>query len=76
MPGKKSAELRMQPLLKQTMACNFIKKETVPQVFSCEFCIIFKNTYFEEHLERLLLESHLLSRNKKGQYTDLKFYKT
>ena len=21
-----------------------------PQVFSCEYCEIFKNTYFEEHL--------------------------
>ena len=25
-------------------ACNFIKKETLAQVFSCEFCEIFKNT--------------------------------
>ena len=76
MPGKKNAELRMQSSLKQTMACNFIKKETLPLVLSCEFCIIFKNTYFEEHLERLLLESHLLSRNTKGQNPDLKFHKT
>ena len=27
-------------------ACNFIKKETPAQVFSCEFCEIFKNTHF------------------------------
>ena len=27
-------------------ACNFIKKETLAQVFSFEFCDIFKNTYF------------------------------
>ena len=27
-------------------ACNFIKKETLLQVFSCESCEIFKNTYF------------------------------
>ena len=27
-------------------ACNFIKKETLPQVFSCEFCKISKNTFF------------------------------
>ena len=26
-------------------ACNFIKKETLAQVFSCEFCEIFKNTF-------------------------------
>ena len=31
-------------------ACNFIKKETLVQVFSCEFCEIFMNIYFEEHL--------------------------
>ena len=32
-------------------ACNFIKKETLGQVFSCEFCEIFKNTFFTEHLQ-------------------------
>ena len=26
-------------------ACNFIKKETLAQVFSCEFCKIFKDTF-------------------------------
>ena len=31
--------------------CNFIKKETPIQVFSCEYCKIFKKSpYFEEHL--------------------------
>ena len=25
--------------------CNFIKKETLAQVFSCEFCEISKNTF-------------------------------
>ena len=29
---------------------KFIKKETLAQVFSCEFCEIFKNTVFTEHL--------------------------
>ena len=28
------------------MACNFIKKETLAQVFSCEFCEVSKNTFF------------------------------
>ena len=28
-----------------------IKKETLAQVFSCEFCEIFKNTIFIEHLQ-------------------------
>ena len=26
------------------------QKETLTQVFSCEYCEIFKDTYFEEHL--------------------------
>ena len=29
-------------------ACNFIKKETLAQVLSCEFCKLFKNTGFTE----------------------------
>ena len=31
----------------QAEACNFIKRETLTQVFSCEFCNIFKNTFLE-----------------------------
>ena len=31
-------------------ANNFIKKEILTQVFSCEYCKNFMNTYFEEHL--------------------------
>ena len=31
-------------------ACNFIKKETVAQVFSCEFWEISKNTFSTEHV--------------------------
>ena len=27
-------------------ACNFIKKETLVQLFSCEFCEISKNTFY------------------------------
>ena len=30
--------------------CNFIKKYTLAQVFSCEFYEISKNTFFPEHL--------------------------
>ena len=29
---------------------GFIKKKTLAQVFSCEFCEIFKSTFFTEHL--------------------------
>ena len=42
---------------RETQACNFIKKETLAkvfsceaQVFSCEFCEISKNTLFAENL--------------------------
>ena len=31
-------------------SCNFIKKETLTQVFSCEFCEISKNTFSTQHL--------------------------
>ena len=34
----------------ESLACNFTKKETLAQVFSCEFCEIAKNTFFTEHL--------------------------
>ena len=39
----------------QVSACNFIKKETLVQVFSCEVCEIFKNTFLIEYLRWLLL---------------------
>ena len=32
-------------------ACNLIKKETVTHVTCCEFCEIFKNTFYTEHLQ-------------------------
>ena len=34
----------------ESLACNFIKKETLAQVFSCEFCEISKSIFFTEHL--------------------------
>ena len=34
---------------------NFIKKETLTQVFSCESCNIFKNTFLQNTSGRLLL---------------------
>ena len=34
------------PCARVSFYCNFIKKETMAQVFSCEFCKIFKNTFF------------------------------
>ena len=32
-------------------ACNVIKKEVLVQMFSCEFCEIFKNTFLIENLQ-------------------------
>ena len=29
---------------------TLLKKETLAQVFSCDFCEIYKNTFFTEHL--------------------------
>ena len=37
-------------------ACNFIKKENLAQVFSCEFCEISKNTFLHNTSRRLLLK--------------------
>ena len=45
------SHLSSSPRARETPdACNFIKKETLAQVFSSEFCQISKNTYFKEHL--------------------------
>ena len=34
----------------QASVWNFVKKETLTEEFSCEFCEIFKNIFFTEHL--------------------------
>ena len=39
-----------------TSTCNFIERVILAQVFSCEFCEIFKNTFFTEHLRWLFLK--------------------
>ena len=41
--------IKLQAQLQQ--ACNFIKKETRAQMFSCEFCKISKNTFSTECLQ-------------------------
>ena len=49
---------RVSLLIKlQAEACNFIKKETLAQVLSCEFSEISKNTFFIEDLCLLLLSA-------------------
>ena len=51
-PIKSNIEVKA---IKRLQACSFIKKETLAQVFSCEFCEIFWSTFFKEHLRWLLL---------------------
>ena len=36
--------------VKLDAACNFVKKETLAELFSCEFCQISKRNFFAEHL--------------------------
>ena len=38
--------LRQSLFFNKVAACNFIKKETLAQMFSCGFCEISKNTFF------------------------------
>ena len=35
-----------------------LKKKSLVWVFSCEYCEIFKNTYFEEHLRKAASEAN------------------
>ena len=37
--------------------CNFIKKETLTQVFSCGFCEILKNVFFTVNLRLLCVDA-------------------
>ena len=58
-------------LIKLQGARNLLKKETLAQVFCCEFCGILKKTFFIEHIWWLLLyftdiEGRCL--NKFGKY--------
>ena len=44
--SQNSKENTCARLLPEPQACNFIKKESLAQVFSCEFWKISKNTFF------------------------------
>ena len=37
-------------------SCNFIKERLLTQLFSCEYCEIFKNNFFIKYLSWLLLK--------------------
>ena len=43
--SQESTCTRVSFSIKLQVACNFIKKETLAQVFSCELCEISKNTF-------------------------------
>ena len=52
------------------LRCANYQIETPTQVFSCDYCKVFKNTYFEEHLQTVasvcskdLLKYHNCLRN-------------
>ena len=51
--------LRVSFLIKlQASTSNFVKKEILAQVFSCEFCEISKTTFLQNTSGRLLLECY------------------
>ena len=56
----KVADLSLRP---KAQACNFIKKEALAQVFSCEFCEISKNTISTEYLQTTASEVFWLCRS-------------
>ena len=53
-------------------ACNFIKKETLAQVFSCEFCESSKNTF--SYRAPLTAASILMGCKFKKKLTKLKYH--
>ena len=51
-----------------TKACNFTLKETLAQVFSCEFAKFLRTPFFTEHLRWLLLFTFLFLFSQTGKY--------
>ena len=44
----------------QASVYNFFKKETLAQIFSCEFCETFKSIIFTEHLRATASETSIM----------------
>ena len=62
--SQKNTCARVSFLIKlQILVCNFIKKETLAQVFSGEFCKTSKNT-FVEHLLGTFLKRSFFKKTK------------
>ena len=51
-------------------ACKSTKKETLAQVFSCECCEIFNNTFFTEHLWTTASKYASVYKNALRSYAD------
>ena len=47
---KKAVLKHLTIFIAKLQSCHLTEKETPTQMFSSEYCKIFKNTYFEEHL--------------------------
>ena len=43
-----------------------MKKETLAQMFSCQFCKIFRNNVFNEHIWRTAFGLNFVNRRKKS----------
>ena len=73
--SQESTSARVSFLIKlQAKGCNFIKKETLVQLFSCEFCEIFKNTFFyRTPLVAASNSSYILSPGSRNQGTGKHF---
>ena len=64
----------------ESEACNFVKKETLAQVFLCQFCEISRNTFYTEHFcttaseKKITLSIHLLILQNGINYSNLQEY--
>ena len=69
LPKKKNRTEAAAGGVRWKKACNFIKKETPTQLFSCEFCYILKNTFLTEYL-RMNSSDHRWCDIKKAENAD------
>ena len=67
-------EIKLTEAVAQTCCgdCNFIKKEALAQVFSCEFCEISKNTFFYRTPLVVASELRKTERTSKKKITAMK----
>ena len=58
----------------KSFPCNFIKKKTPTQVFSCETCQYFKNIYFQEYLSTTTSLGHYRKKYSSISLTKLELH--